>query len=299
MTARHPGTVGQCRLACASGLATLLAFGMFGTARAQGVITSTRDSSGVRITSSDVSGAPTWILSPEPALQVGVIDGDHPYRFDRIEAAFRLGDGRLVVADRGSNELRFFSSSGKHVRTVGRRGAGPGEFEFLPAVVKLPGDSLLVHDIRNRRLTLISPEGTISHEAVNAEVPFLRAGSLLGTVSDGRLLFRLTPPLVVGHNQGFRRDTVLVATARRGDSALDTLIRLPSAERFRRGAVTHVHPFGHNAVAAAWNGEIVVGTGETHELRILDSVGHLSAIMRRSDVPRLPLSRAVVAVYLE
>lgn len=108
MTARHPGTVGQC-LACASALATLLTFGMFGTARAQGVITSTRDSTGVRITSSKVSGAPTWILSPEPALQVGVIDGDHAYRFDRIEAAFRLGDGRLVVADRGSNELRFLA----------------------------------------------------------------------------------------------------------------------------------------------------------------------------------------------
>jgi len=41
----------------------------------------------------------------------------------------RLSNGDVAVASIGTNDIRIFASSGRYVRTVGRAGRGPGEFE--------------------------------------------------------------------------------------------------------------------------------------------------------------------------
>lgn len=34
----------------------------------------------------------------------------------------------MIVADAGNNRLSVFTTEGKFVRTIGRKGSGPGEF---------------------------------------------------------------------------------------------------------------------------------------------------------------------------
>ena len=48
--------------------------------------------------------------------------------------ATKLSDGRIVVANGGSDELRIFDRSGTHVGTWGGQGEGPGEFTALGPV---------------------------------------------------------------------------------------------------------------------------------------------------------------------
>src|SRR5687768_5872475 len=68
------------------------------------------DSAGIRIITSSGANAPVWQIGPAHELQIGVVDGEEAYSFDRISAAYRLGDGRIAVADGGSSQVRYFDS---------------------------------------------------------------------------------------------------------------------------------------------------------------------------------------------
>jgi hypothetical protein len=89
---------------------------------------SARDSAGVTIVENT---RPTWQagdswLVPETArVTIGVIGGDPAYELFRPRAAFRLSDGRIVIANSGTQELRYYDASGRHVMSVGGRGGGP------------------------------------------------------------------------------------------------------------------------------------------------------------------------------
>jgi hypothetical protein len=67
-------------------------------------------------------------------------------------------EGNLYVLDQKANNIKIFDSSGKYVRTIGRRGRGPGEFN-APHHFTFAKDRLVVWDEENLRICTISPEG--------------------------------------------------------------------------------------------------------------------------------------------
>lgn len=101
----------------------------------------------------------TWTLSETPTTEIGVRDGDEAYQLHRAQGSTRLKDGRIVVANAGSQELRFFDSGGKHQKSVGGDGEGPGEFRFPTRVRPVGGDSLMVWDQRLLRISYLDLEG--------------------------------------------------------------------------------------------------------------------------------------------
>ena len=84
-----------------------------------------------------------WRIMEEPLLQIGVFEGPDEYLFADLVGVVRLSDGRIVVADRGSGDLRFYDSAGDFLFRAGSSGEGPGEFRRLAWVGRLPGDSLV------------------------------------------------------------------------------------------------------------------------------------------------------------
>ena len=66
--------------------------------------------------------------------------------------------GAIYVADVQANEIRVFGADGAHLRTIGRSGDGPGEFNALYALAWI-GDTLAAFDPRNGRISFLSPEG--------------------------------------------------------------------------------------------------------------------------------------------
>jgi len=63
-----------------------------------------------------------------PFLSIGVAEGEEAYQLHRVFDAARLADGRVVISNSGSQELRLYDSAGVYLRSLGRRGAGPMEF---------------------------------------------------------------------------------------------------------------------------------------------------------------------------
>ena len=63
-------------------------------------------------------------------------------------------EGLLYVADTQAHQVKVFDMTGRLVRTIGRRGEEPGQFNF-PTFLALARDRLVVSDTMNARVQLI------------------------------------------------------------------------------------------------------------------------------------------------
>ena len=75
----------------------------------------TRDSAGIHIVENagpawDADGA--WHLGEQPLVDIGGLEGDPDYELYRVSSAVRLPDGRIVIGNSGTNEIRFYDESG-------------------------------------------------------------------------------------------------------------------------------------------------------------------------------------------
>ncbi len=101
-------------------------------------------------------GSP-WRLEPE--LVLGKVEGEDADVFASIIAFETDGDGRLYVLDMQANELRIFGADGSHIRTVGRKGSGPGEYTRANGLLWIADDTLLVVDQEGGRYSVLTRDG--------------------------------------------------------------------------------------------------------------------------------------------
>ena len=101
--------------------------------------TQLRDSAGILITENPPPHEGSnlgWKIGPEPTVTIGAAEGEAPYLLHRVRRAATLSDGRIVVADGASNEVRVFDPDGVHLVSWGGEGEGPGEFDALSGVAR-------------------------------------------------------------------------------------------------------------------------------------------------------------------
>ncbi|HUG40296.1 MAG TPA: 6-bladed beta-propeller [Longimicrobiales bacterium] len=96
-----------------------------------------------------------WSVREE--LRIGSALSEGPDLFGSVAGIAVDGRGRIHVLDRQAKELRTFAPDGRHVRTVGREGGGPGEFRDPIGLAAGPdGETLYVVDPRNARYAVFS-----------------------------------------------------------------------------------------------------------------------------------------------
>lgn len=74
-------------------------------------------------------------------------------------------EGLLYVADTQAHQIKVFDMTGRQVRTIGKRGEEPGEFNF-PTFLSLARDHLVVSDTMNARVQMIPLDGVGKPEIV-------------------------------------------------------------------------------------------------------------------------------------
>jgi hypothetical protein len=79
----------------------------------------------------------------------------------RPRGAARLLDGTVVVADDGAKNLKFYDREGRLVRSVGRDGQGPGEYELVELLGTCRSGLLYSYDGTNGRITTHSAAGEL------------------------------------------------------------------------------------------------------------------------------------------
>ena len=119
---------------------------------------SVRDSAGVRIVEFSAPTAERRVVD-QPLIVIGNVDGDPAHELFRVSTAFLSSDERVVVANAGTHEIRVFDSFGRHLRSIGGPGEGPGEFQSLDVVEELGDGRFAVLDVDLRRITIFGKEG--------------------------------------------------------------------------------------------------------------------------------------------
>lgn len=99
---------------------------------------------------------PSWIIEPE--LRIGALEGDGPEVFGEVKGIGPLPDGRIAILDAHAQEIRIFGPDGEYLRTLGGRGAGPGELENANGLLVGPDGLIRVNDPANARLSFFHPD---------------------------------------------------------------------------------------------------------------------------------------------
>lgn len=257
-----------------------------------------RDSAGVRVVENRAplwSEGSGWTIDADPVLQIGVVEGEEPYQLASVGSATRRSDGVLAVTEARAGEIRLFDPQGAHLRTIGRRGEGPGEFATGPLVAWVPPDSLLAWDPGLRRMTWFDDEGNVARQTVlrqelaDAGVPGMR--DILGALdlsADATLLAR---------GGGLEVERLRLVTA---DGSATSLGDYPAQERISAGGwlVSHAFsPYPFPALGAGPFAAFVARRGE-REVTGFDAGGNVAALLR-IHVHRAPVSSSMLEAERE
>ena len=254
-----------------------------------------------------------WVVGHEPVVTIGTREASGAFQLHRLGDATRLADGRIVVANGGSNELLVFDAEGNHLGAWAGQGDGPGEFWSLSTVRPWTGDSLIAADYEQggvsvfdlagahgRTMSLRGPPDRSTRERATAGQPAdagpvgLDLHVVLRVLPDGALLTRTAQGF---STQGLWRwesayalmDADGSTRAPLGDH-LGTEYYSEFYEEEDGGVVVMplVHPFGKATLTTAWGDLAAIGGNETYEIRAYRSDGSLARIVRRDHETRTP-----------
>jgi hypothetical protein len=207
------------------------------------------------------SRLPEWHVVEE--LRLGGED-EGPLSFSDLRS-FAVGeDGTLYVLEARENEVRVFDGSGAFLRTIGRRGQGPGEFERANGVALTPDGHLWVYAPGARRLAQFTTTG----EFVRNYIPPVNSWGWIWTGG-------ISPDWRLYDHQILRADTgdvrAIVATDLRTERA-DTLA-IPSCPATSHGYYSFPRgsmgiPFGTGRLHALDAARAVVWCVDTREIRV-------------------------------
>lgn len=234
------------------------------------------DSAGVRVVQSTGTSNALLTVDSTPVFVAGW-EPDAPL-FSRPEAGLITDRGGAFVGESSEGRLYEFDPAGQLVRTLGRKGEGPGEFLGLDAILTR-GDTVFVSD--GPRLTAFGFDGavetslfpTIYMHQVSA---FMPGGQLLLVPNDGfPEAFDLRPEWVF--------ETKPILTFARSSSVLDTIAELPALRRWMGEFGASPGAVWIRGRAGGFSGGFAWARADVPEVRWFDASGELTQIARWSE----------------
>jgi len=255
-----------------------------------------RDSAGVTIvenfgpTWGDNEG---WSLSETPTLSIGDEARGEDYMFERVVGALRLHDGTIVVANSGTQTLRWYDESGSLRQTVGGSGRDGVMFSSLDWLARFGDEAILAHDAMNLRTSIFASDGTLLKSSSLIMTFQAPPGAVRGVFADSSLLVvrgaRHWIRAMQGQPnapQGLRRGPMLAFRYSSDDgNFLNGMGTYDGSEQiFRTGRTQIVHvtarPFGRNAVLTTAGNNLYIGTQDEYEISVVNNLDSLTTLIR-------------------
>lgn len=274
----------------------------------------TRDSAGVQIVENAGTGwaeGAGWVVADSPSVSIGGQAGDPAYDLNQVAGVALLGNGRIAVAVGGAFQLRIYDPAGAHLASSGGQGSGPGEYQGMAGLWRMPGDSLLVSDLLVRRLTVVDDSGRVGRTfSLGGETGFamptngrMSLAIPVGTFGDGSVLGAIQGFSLSEQREGVFRDTV--AYVRYGpDGALaDTVTRLPGIEMEsvtmtigpQSFSAPSPVPLGRATMITPAGDRVLLTTNDSWEIRVLRPDGATERLIRLRFAPRTLTPEQVAA----
>ena len=185
--------------------------------------------------------------------------------FEAVMAATFLPDSSLVIADGRLFELTFLEPDGTVRARSGQEGEGPGEYLDITRILVGPDGAPFVFDWRQRRLTFLDSQGTVTDiirleqgAGLGAAVPLSRLGS--GEVLAALETRPTLPP-------GIQRGPVFLVLVNDAGEIVDTLGQWAGKERHVSDDWNPVG-FGLTALFTGRGEHALVGTNDSLNLTL-------------------------------
>jgi len=254
-----------------------------------GLASYSRDSAGIRITENasppEGSRLP-WRIGPEPTVSIGELDGEEPYMLHWAGSVARLSDGRIVVGNRGSSEVRMFDALGNHLVSWGGEGEGPGEFTGLAHAAPWRGDSIAAWYSPGLGISVFDSEGNYGRSFVlqSGEAEVWRRPRPIAVRAGGTILSIKDPE---------DADTAVVEIWDADGALSASLGTHPHREVIvttnEQGYNELMWPaYGRELVTGQWGDLVVASHTSRYEIRAFRDNGTLARIVRREHVLREP-----------
>ena len=239
------------------------------------------DSAGVRIVTSDPSGSDaTCSIGEEPFLVIGADEEDENQWFSSIRGMGRLSDGSIAAIDRSSAEVRIYDETGRHLRSMGRYGEGPGEFSNPFILWITADDTLWVGDYFPWRYNLFTADGDFVRR-VNLTSGFVNNPDGAGVLDNG---YSVNPRSQRASRADFTDpDTLIVEVNDPGGQLVGSIDRMPGRIR---GFVSEAPNLGLFPLFQSFpqvdarGSTVVLAHGRDTEIRVLDDEFDLQTIIR-------------------
>ena len=105
----------------------------------------------------ELAALPAVRLGERPLTVIAASDNDENYDLYNLGDVVRLQSGSLVVNSNAAP--RLYDRTGRFIRSLGRSGAGPGEYRQVVRVGRLTGDTIATFDNMLGRISIFSPLG--------------------------------------------------------------------------------------------------------------------------------------------
>jgi hypothetical protein len=222
-------------------------------------------------------------------LRIGTREGDGPDAFGFIGGFALFSDGVLAVFDQTVPALRLFTPDGKHLRTLGRDGAGPGEYRNQTLGLAVDRDGvLLMYDPRNARINRWKRDGTVLPSWLVASASRLYTDQAMQVDTSGTTYLKVMTEAL---ESGKEWKIGLLRLGRNG-VIRDTLSRPPIEGEVDPGG-GFFNPQKYWYVARA--GEVVTGFGGVYGITVTS--GGRGAVRIERALPRVMLAAAERANY--
>lgn len=107
-------------------------------------------------TTAERAGPAVSLVLDEPYWEAGAGD-----ELERPASATLLPNGNVAVADVFAANIKFFDPRGALIRTIGRKGGGPGEYQNPNWIAQCERDRLYVFDGGAFRMSVLDTAGTL------------------------------------------------------------------------------------------------------------------------------------------
>lgn len=263
------------------------AFACGGTETSE-VTHSVRDSAAIQIVE-NISPAWTdgegWRVDTVPAFDLSGAEDDELYR---PGSPWLLDDGRLVVFNGGTCEVRLYDNTGELLSSFGRCGEGPGEFKGARLWL-WRGDSLLTVDFELGRISIFDGNGVLGRTAPvpsSGDLPF---PGVRGVLEDGTLVLAGLRDPVGRDTPGTEHAQVRLGSSLDFGQAPVLLGSYPGPVyqyvEYRGHMSRSALAFSSSTAFAVDDTRVFVGFPDRYEIQVLAPDGTLRRIIRRAFEP--------------
>jgi hypothetical protein len=112
-------------------------------------------------------------LSLRADLVIGREAGDENYMFSQLRSVQVDDQDNIYALDMKEMKVRVFDPAGRHLRTFGKKGKGPGEIDTPLRMEMTPGGRLVIEDFGSGKFVVYSLDGQVLKEIPLGKYQFL------------------------------------------------------------------------------------------------------------------------------